>query len=133
MQQLLCRSRGFTLLELLVVLAVVALLASVVVPASMRAWEAARDRALEREVRLVLSGLPLEAFRAGTELELQASGLQSRFTDWPPGWSLELEAPLAYSAEGVARGGGLKVRNPQGRIQVWTVEPYTGLPRLAAP
>ena len=124
---------GFTLLELLVVLALVAILAAFVAPGAARAWEGARQRAVERELRLVLAGLPLEAFRAGAAMELGAPELQRRMTDWPPGWSLEMDRPLAYSAEGVARGGRVRVRNEQGRVQAWDVEPYTGSLRPSLP
>lgn len=120
------RPTGFTLLELLVVLALIALVSAVAVPASVQMLQAARDRALQRELQLVLSGLPLEAFRSGAALELQASALQARFQDWPAGWSFELERPLAYSAQGVARGGRVILRTRQGREQVWEVEPFTG-------
>lgn len=117
---------GFTLFELLVVLAILGLVAGMALPASVRALEAARERAVEREVRLVLAGLPLEAFRSGLPLELPAPALRQRLTQWPQGWVLELDQPLAYSAEGVARGGQVRLQTPQGRVQAWTVEPYTG-------
>lgn len=117
---------GFTLFELLVVLALLGLVAGMTLPAGVRALEAARERAVEREVRLVLAGLPLEAFRSGLPLEVPASALRQRLTAWPQGWLLELDQPLAYSAEGVARGGQVRLQTPQGRLQTWVVEPYTG-------
>ena len=119
-------AKGFTLLELLVVLALMGLLAGLVAPSALRAWEGARHRAVEREVRLVLAGLPVEAFRSGAALELNAPALVRRMDDWPPGWALEVERPLAYSADGVARGGRVRVRTPQGQERVWEVEAFTG-------
>jgi prepilin-type N-terminal cleavage/methylation domain-containing protein len=127
------RPNGFTLLELLVVLALMGLLAGLVAPSAVRAWEGARHRAVEREIRLVLGGLSLEAFRSGNLLELTAPALQRRLSDWPPGWTLELERPLAYSADGVARGGQVRVRTPHGSVAAWEVEAITGTLRQVKP
>jgi len=126
-------SFGFTLLELLVVLALMALIAGLAAPRAVSALEGARQRAVERELRLVLAGLPLEAFRAGTALEVSVASLQARISAWPSGWSIELEQPLAYSAEGGARGGVVRVRNDQGRVQAFLIEPYTGALRPLVP
>ncbi len=121
-------ARGFTLLELLVVLALAAALVAVVAPAGGRALEAARVRAAERSLTAVLESLPLRARRTGAALQRDVPDLLPELQAWPVEWTLSLRAPLQYSADGVARGGELEIREGKRIVATIMVEPITGAP-----
>ena len=113
------------------VLALLALLTGLVGPASMRAIDQARERAHERALLHVLEALPLEAFRSGATLQVDRNTLIKRLPDWPQDRPFELDKPLRYSAEGVAEGGTVAVRLPNGQMRHWRVQPRDG--RVIAP
>ncbi|MDP2006307.1 MAG: prepilin-type N-terminal cleavage/methylation domain-containing protein [Rubrivivax sp.] len=118
---------GFTLLEMLVVLALIALLGAVVLPALSSGLDKARARAFERDLKAVVDALPLRAFLRGEPLEVDASALLAALPpDQPAGYSVSLGQPLRYGADGVAAGGELLLSRPDGRNQRWTVLPITG-------
>jgi prepilin-type N-terminal cleavage/methylation domain-containing protein len=119
--------RGFTLLELLVVLALVALLTGLVVPSAWRAIEGARERGVANDVQVLLEGLPVQAFGKGQALSLDASALAGRLPGLPAGWNLKVDAPLNYGPNGVAAGGAVQLV-ADGRVALaWRVEPVSGL------
>lgn len=119
--------RGFTLLELLVVLAIVGLSAGIMVPALSRAVDAAQERAWTQELGAALAALPLKAFHGGQPLQLDAGAVRALLPDQlPPGAEITLLEPLRYSAMGMARGGLLRVRTSQGRVYEWRIEPVSG-------
>lgn len=123
-----CRAgRGFTLLELLVVLAIVGLSAGIMVPALSRAVDAAQERAWTQELGAALAALPLKAFQSGQPLQLDAGAVRALLPDQlPTDAEITLLEPLRYSAMGMARGGLLRVRTSQGRVHEWRIEPVSG-------
>ena len=123
-------AKGFTLLELLVVLAMVAVLVAMVAPAGWRALESARTRAAHRSLTALLESLPMEARRSGAALQRDATGLLSELREWPETWTLFLPMPLQYSADGVARGGELEIRQGKRAVSKIVVAPITGTPSL---
>ncbi|MDN3920972.1 prepilin-type N-terminal cleavage/methylation domain-containing protein [Roseateles violae] len=126
-RQALPRSRGFTLLELLVVLTIAALSIGFVLPAASRWIAAVQERGWRDDLRAALQGLPVAAFRQGAVLELDAPALRALLPDLPAELEFSLEQPLRYSAMGVASGGRLSVRSkPGGRAEVWQIEAVTG-------
>lgn len=127
---MLLRARGFTLLELLVVLALMALVTGLVAPLGARWLEQARERGLRDELQALLTALPLEAqaqaqARDWTAISL-AERLQSSDQVLPPGWQLRVPLPLRYGANGVAGGGSLSLHAPDGRAWQWRIEAPTG-------
>jgi len=130
-----CRraGRGFTLLELLVVLTIVGLSAGIMVPALSRAVDAAQERAWTQELGAALAALPLKAFHGGQPLQLDAEAVRALLPDQlPPDAEITLLEPLRYSAMGMARGGMLRVRTSQGRVHEWRIEPVSGQVRRPA-
>jgi prepilin-type N-terminal cleavage/methylation domain-containing protein len=109
------RARGFTLLEMLVVLALLALVTGLVAPAMVRNLAAARERGVESDLRALLAQWPVQAFEKGEAIEVDEAALRAR-VDLPEGWRIELPQPLRYTADGVASGG--TVRLVDGRRQV---------------
>jgi len=118
--------RGFTLLELLVVLVLVALAASLTAPAAGRWLLAARERAWQDELRAQLQSQPLRAFHEGRARHLDAPALRALVPDMPAEVALELSAPLNYGPSGAAGGGELRLKRTGLPTLVWRIEPITG-------
>jgi len=118
--------RGFTLLELLVVLVMLSLLTGLVAPLAVNGLNAARERAVAAELRALLEGLPVRAFSAGAAQTYDAQALNKLLDDMPAGWAIKLDAPLQYSLSGVASGGEVSLL-AAGRTPVrWRVRPVSG-------
>jgi prepilin-type N-terminal cleavage/methylation domain-containing protein len=117
---------GFTLLELLVVLVLVALVAGMVAPVASRGLEAARERAAVADLRALLEGLPVRAFRQGVPQSYDAQALERLLVELPAGWSLRLAAPLQYSASGAAAGGSVTLLAPARSVQELRVLAVSG-------
>lgn len=119
-------SRGFTLLELLVVLVMLSLLTGLVAPLAVNGLNAARERAVGVEMRALLEGLPVRAFSAGAAQTYDAQALGKLLGELPAGWVVKLEAPLQYSLSGVASGGDVSLL-AVGRTPLrWRVQPVSG-------
>lgn len=118
---------GFTLLELLVVLLLVALAAGMVAPAALRGLAAAQERAVAADLEALLAGLPAQAFRRGEALRLDAAALRERLPDLPADWRLELDGPaLAYGPTGVALPARVSLHAPARAPLRWQIASPTG-------
>ena len=117
---------GFTLLELLVVLALVALVTGMVTPALIRGLSAARERGVAVDLRVLLEGLPVRAFQSNAGLELDAPGLRRLVAELPDSWQLEVAPALRYGATGVASGGTVRLLAPGREPLAWRVVPVSG-------
>lgn len=124
------RLRGFTLLELLLVVALLALLAGIVAPRVLGWAEAARARAALDALRVQLQAQPALAFHAQRPLTLTRAP-----ADWslPSGWRLELAAPLHWQANGMAAAGRLRVWAGADRLADWVLQAPGGEVRAAMP
>lgn len=113
--------RGFTLLELLVVLALMAMLTGLVAPALLRGLASAQERALRADVHQLLQGLPVRAFQSHAGLEIDATALRRLVPELPADWHLELDSPLRYGPTGVAGGGVVRLLVPGRDTTTWRV------------
>jgi len=120
---------GFTLLELLVVLSIVALTAGLMLPSASRWIEATRDRGWRDDLRARLTALPVRAFQKGESMVLDADAIRELAPSVPNTVQIKLSKSLTYSANGSAGGVELTLRAQGGQPEVWTVEPITGLVR----
>lgn len=120
------RPRGFTLVELVVVLALIALATGLVTPAVVRGLTAARERAVLADVRALLEGLPVRAYQGGSALELDAAALRRLAPELPEGWRLDVEAPLRYGPSGVAAGGAVRLLIPGRDATTWRIAAVSG-------
>ncbi|MDM4767546.1 type II secretion system protein [Pelomonas sp. SE-A7] len=116
---------GFTLLEMLVVLALFALAAGIVAPQAGRWLEAAQARGWRADLRARLEAQPIRAFLAGQAISLDAQQLRAELPGAPQGLRLALKRPLRYSASGAAEGGELELIEG-GRRERWLIRPVSG-------
>jgi prepilin-type N-terminal cleavage/methylation domain-containing protein len=117
---------GFTLLELLVVLALVGLLAGVAAPRAMSWVEGARARAQAADVAAALEALPARAFFEGKARVIGADAKSAELLRVPPGWRLDLAAPLRYEANGMTAGGRVRLWEGAALRADWRVQAPTG-------
>ena len=124
-ERCLLRARGFTLLELLVVLSLMSLVAGLVAPGVSRAVTAARERSLKSDLRVVLEGLPVRAYAQGRSMTLDGPALQ-RLLEMPDGFAVQTDEPLRYGPTGIASGGVVRLLGAQGASTIWRVEAVSG-------
>jgi len=116
---------GFTLLELLIVLALIAMMAAMVAPRLQRTYDAVARSGERAEARRQLERLPLRARAAGQAIEIPAGDAEAfaRQVPLPEGWTMSAPAPLRIEANGICLGGDVAVQAP-GLAETW---------RLSAP
>ena len=125
-------SRGFTLVELVVVLALVALATGIAAPAVVRGVAAARERGVLADVRVLLEGMPVRAVQSGSGLDMDAAALRRLVPELPAGWRLEVDPPLRYAPNGVAAGGAVRLLIPGRDPTTWRVAAVSGRVEVVA-
>lgn len=118
-------ARGFTLLELLLVLALVALLTGLVAPRMWQWVQGARLRAGIDSVRTELEAMPRRAFASARRIGVTSDGP----LPMPEGWRLELSSPLIYEANGMTSGSRLRISSGSMLLTEWIVESPAGTVR----
>lgn len=96
--------RGFTLLELLVVLVLVGMIAGMVGPRFIDLADRLRHRNEWQTLQQRVNGLPMEIQLIGRPMALQELPLIL-----PAGWQLKTERPVRYLSNGVCLGGQLQL------------------------
>ncbi len=119
------RVHGFTLLELLVVMTLVALVAGVVAPAASRGLDAATQRGARQDALALLQSLPVRAQAAGQPQAWDAQALSAALP-LPEAWEWQLERPLRYGPNGVAEGGQVALSLGDGERLRWRVQAFSG-------
>jgi general secretion pathway protein G len=107
---------GFTLLEILVVLAILALVAAATLPALGRIYDRVAWRFYRVDVERQIAGLRLKAYLDARDLALVSQPAEPG-ADAPPGerialqlpagWRVVVRQPIIYRADGICLGGRL--------------------------
>lgn len=110
-------ARGFTLLEIIVVLAIMGLVAAVATPAVVRGIDSWRRQAQADAVMDQLRGLPARARASGRPIEVSGAALAG---ESPPlrveaPWTLAVPDPWTVQANGVCQGGQVELHG-DGRV-----------------
>jgi general secretion pathway protein H len=135
---------GFTLLELMAVLGLMALLLGLVLPSLLHSWEREKNRASLRELTSTLRTARSEAVTTGHKVRLflnlktghyrlEGSAREGALTGVSlDGASLVWQNPektqgyIAFFGDGSSSGGKLALVEPTGRRSLLQVEPITG-------
>ena len=120
-------SSGFTLLELLVVLALAGLLIGVTAPRLLGWIDAAQSRAVTSEARTILQSLPTRAFLSGTVLVIEQTTGTDALLQLPTGWRAELPTAVRYEANGMTPGGRLRLWQGDTLRADWSIGAPTGV------
>lgn len=114
------RDRGFTLLELLIVLALIGLVAAVVVPGLARTYDAIVGSGERADVVRALEGVPLQVRASGEPLAIEPSDTVAfaALLALPEGWSAVLEAPLRVERSGLCHASKVRVTG-RGVTETW--------------
>ncbi|WP_082592182.1 prepilin-type N-terminal cleavage/methylation domain-containing protein [Stenotrophomonas nitritireducens] len=126
--------RGFTLLELVVVLALLALATALVAPSGFRMIASWR-RATEVDATLqAVAALGTAAAQDGRARTLEAGPVAAdALPGLPEGWQVELDAPLAVQANGACGDSRGRMRGPDSYEQPFTVSaPFCRTQRTGA-
>lgn len=119
--------RGFSLLELLVVMALLALVSGMVLPTIGRQLDASRRRGVDAQLHEVLNALPLRARAAQEPQTWGPAELRAELEDAPADTQLRLSEPLRYDARGLATGGRVELLLDGKVVQQWAVQANSGL------
>jgi general secretion pathway protein H len=135
---------GFTLLELMAVLALITLLMGLVLPSLVRSWEREKNRATLRELTATLRTARSEAITRGFKVRLflnlksgryrlEGSSREGtltgvRLTDARLVWQNpeKSQGYIAFFGDGSSSGGKLMLVEPAGLRYRLEVEPITG-------
>ncbi|MED5610371.1 MULTISPECIES: prepilin-type N-terminal cleavage/methylation domain-containing protein [unclassified Pseudomonas] len=124
------RSGGFTLLELLVVLALVAALGAIVMPSLLNMQEAWRRRVELQDITNQLQTLGYRARLEAQQTLIGPAGVEPpRMLRLPDGWVLSAGVPVIYLANGACLGGLLQLRREEA-IRELRLEPPQCLPEF---
>jgi general secretion pathway protein H len=142
---------GFTLLELMAVLALLGLLLGLVLPGLLRSWERESSRATLREFTTTLRTARSEAVNRGLQVRLFLNLKTGHYrlggttregalkgvslTDARLVWQNpeKSQGYIAFYGDGSSSGGTLALVEPTGRRYLLEVEPITGKVTLKSP
>lgn len=117
--------RGFTLIEMLVVMAVLGLASSVVLPGMWRMLQAAQARGNIADMEAAIASLPARRFFAATPATLDRDSFAALVAPLPAGWDVAIPTPVRFGTNGVCSGGTLTLSAPGGLVLNYRLAPLT--------
>ncbi|NYZ62249.1 prepilin-type N-terminal cleavage/methylation domain-containing protein [Luteimonas deserti] len=126
--------RGYTLLEMLVVVAVLALATSLVAPAGYRMTQSWRESTRVDQVMQAMSALPLRARDLGRDLQIPdpRDPVQRPPFELPEGWRIEMSTPLLVRANGACSEAAGTLFTEHQMLGFRVEAPFCRVRRLAA-
>jgi prepilin-type N-terminal cleavage/methylation domain-containing protein len=120
------RQRGFTLLEMIVVLAILGLATALVAPAALRSIDTWRRQSEQDALLDQIRALPGNARARGRAVEISDAALAAA---QPPlhvaaDWTLRVPATWRVHANGVCDGGEVEIGNAHGRRVIEVASPF---------
>lgn len=100
------KQRGFTMIELLVVLVILGLTSALVLPKFPAIYERFKGKAEEDKFYQSLSVLSLRAYTQQTQLVLDEKSVRT-LLDLPEAWQITIEKPIVYQVNGICLGGSV--------------------------
>jgi len=132
------RTRGYTLLELLVVLLLLGLVAGLAAPKIMSLYDSVQRALDQDQVLQGLGGLGYQVYQRAKPAILRAYPPPSEqpADEQPPlvlpvGWTLAVEAPIHFFANGACSGGVAHLSSP-GKAFTVLLSPPTCAPQIVA-
>lgn len=115
---------GFTLLEMVVVLALLGLATALVAPAGFRTIETWRRATDVDAILRGLSSLGPQAQRQGRALRLEPGVITGAdgVIDLPEGWTVRLDEPLQIQANGACMGSRGQLQATGGHVQPFVLQ-----------
>lgn len=129
------RIRGYTLLEMLVVIGLFALATSLVAPAGYRMATSWREAGRVDDVLKGFSALPLAARASGRQWQVpdaSGDGRPPPGVDLPEGWRIEMDTPLLVRANGACTDASGTLFTASQSIDFQVAAPFCRVQRLAA-
>lgn len=117
---------GFTLLEVLVVLVIIGLLASISLPRLSSLFASVENSGQRRSIQDQIEGLGYQAYATGKPILLESSvaekGVKTSYPlILPTGWGINVVKPVRYSPQGVCSGGRLTIVDPSGGAEAFSL------------
>jgi prepilin-type N-terminal cleavage/methylation domain-containing protein len=136
------RDQGFSLFELLIVLALIGMAAAVFGPSLFNQIDAARERSTRDQVLSQITALAAIAQREGSAYAMGAPkpddpvmpgvkagevfnpaalDVQAKRIEIPEGWKVIVERPIYFSANGYCSGGRFEIVAPSGVTEAFAI------------
>lgn len=129
------RSQGFTLLEMLMVLTLVGLLASMVVPNIARQIKVRTLESERQEILKALTLLPLHAMNSGQTVQVQGplAGPLNQPFNVPEGWLVDIQPVLVITSSPSCNAVSIRIARQQNDEpeRQYRIEPTTCALKIA--
>jgi len=125
------KAQGFTLIEMIAVLTIVALISGVAIPAMQRWFDSISERAQLTAVSVQFQRLSARTALLSQTLRLNRTNWKTKLADGedvlalPDGWSLTSDKPVVFFYSGICEGGVIELLNPQKAIVKLNIAPLS--------
>jgi prepilin-type N-terminal cleavage/methylation domain-containing protein len=112
---------GFTLLEMLVVLALIAALVGLAAPSMGKMLDRFSEATTWRDVEASLNDLPYRTFATGRALVIDADNVRQFTPSLPADWKIVVVGAIRYRETGWCEGGRMTITNAEGVVREYAL------------